>query len=317
MSGLLLHSDRRRTLFRFKMAPSSSNNPRHAEQLSGGASPTQSLDRAMELLGAVVDAAVQGSSLGSLAATTRLSKPTAHRLLTGLRNAGMVDYDAVGRLFFPAFKLYRMGQAAGARFDVIQLAQPSLDRLAQETGDTIYLVIRSNDFATCIAQTLGAFPIRTLTLKVEDRRPLGLGSNGVVLLAALPDDECERLIIRHSNELAAYPYFDPISLRGYIAQARKDGYAVNNGLMLPEMSAVAMGIRGPDGCVDASISVAAITSRMRTSRRESIAAMLRREIHLIENRIRAYSLESSTVRRAATAPSGTETIHPAIKELTV
>lgn len=252
---------------------------------SGNASPTQSLDRAMALLDAVVSHAVQGISLSTLAMATGLSKPTAHRLLTGLRNAGVVDYHPDYRLFFPAFKLYRMGQAAGARFDVIQVAGPSLIRLAQATGDTVYLAIRSGDFAVCVARELGAFPIKTLTLNVGDLRPLGLGSNSMVLLAGLDDDECERIIARHSEELASHQNFDPVSVRHYVARTRAEGHAFNEGLMMPEMSAVAMGIRGPTGTIDASISVAAITSRMQPPRRDSIVVQLRREIQLIENQM--------------------------------
>src|SRR5690606_1595522 len=135
--------------------------------------------------------------LGVLANETELSKPTAHRLLTGLRHAGMVDYHPDNRLFYPSFKLYRMGQAAGARFDIIQLAGPSLGRIAAATGDTVYLAVRSGDYAVCVARELGAFPIKTLTLNVGDQRPLGLGSNSMVLLASLDDAECERVIARH------------------------------------------------------------------------------------------------------------------------
>ncbi|MDS1140075.1 IclR family transcriptional regulator [Pusillimonas sp. SM2304] len=258
---------------------------------NGSASPTQSLDRAMALLDAVVNHAVQGVSLSVLSTETGLSKPTAHRLLTGLRNAGMVDYHPDHRLFFPSFKLYSMGQAAGARFDVIQLAGPSLGRIASATGDTVYLAIRSGDFAVCVAREIGAFPIKTLTLNVGDQRPLGLGSNSMVLLAGLNDDECERVIARHSEELATHPNFDPASVRHYIARTRLDGYALNEGLMLPEMSAVAMGIRGPGGTIDASISVAAITSRMQLPRRDSIVTLLRREIQLIESQMAIRSPE--------------------------
>ena len=49
------------------------------------ASTTQSLDRALNLLDHVVIHAKTGISLADLAERAHLSKPTAHRLLTGLR----------------------------------------------------------------------------------------------------------------------------------------------------------------------------------------------------------------------------------------
>lgn len=239
----------------------------------------------MELLDIVVAHAVHGISLGDAAVQARLSKPTAHRLLSGLRNAGLIDYVSHRRLFFPAFKLFRMGQAAGARFDVVRLAAPHLQRLAQETGDTVYLALRSGDFTMCADRYSGDFPIKMLTLGIGDTRPLGLGSNGLALLSALSDDEVERLIERHSAALAAYPAYTGDALRRQVAETRANGYAINLGLMLPEMSAVAMGVRSPDGALAASVSIAALTSRIQPPRLASLLELLRREVSALEQRM--------------------------------
>ena len=261
------------------------------------ASPTQSLDRALHLLDAVVAQGTAGIALGPLAESAGLSKPTAHRLLSGLRNAGLIDYDAASRQFHPAFKLYQMGQAAGARFSVIQIAAPSLARLAEATGDTVYLSIRSGDFLSCVAREVGDFPIKMLTLSVGDIRPLGLGSNGLVLLAALSEAECERIMLKHHEALSAYAAFDEQSLRHHLERTRECGYGFNQGLMLPEMSAIAMGIRDPSGAVNASISVASITSRLTTPRRDALLGLLRREIETIENLMVAYQQVGAADRR--------------------
>jgi len=249
----------------------------------------------MDLLDVVVSHTVSGIALGALAAIVGLSKPTAHRLLTGLRSGGLIDYDINSRLFFPAFKLYSMGQAAAVRFDVIEVASASLDRLAEDTGDTVFLSARSGDFVVCVARRLGTFPIKTLTLDVGDVRPLGVGSNGVVLLASLRDDEVERNLARHQAALRAWPRFDVESVRQYLAYVRHHGYAALEGLIMPEMSAVAIGIRSAGGAVDAAISIAAINSRMQEPRRSSLVHMLRQEVEAIERVIQ---------ERAAVRPRG-------------
>jgi DNA-binding IclR family transcriptional regulator len=250
-----------------------------------GVSTTQSLDRALALLDVVVARAVQGISLGEAAEVAGLSKPTAHRLLTGLRNAGLVDYVTQQRRFFPAFKLLRMGQAVSARFDIVQLAAPCLQRLAQETGDTVYLQMRSGDFSVCAARYTGDFPIKMLTLDVGDLRPLGVGSNGLVMLAALPDGECARIVALHAEALNVYEAYRPESMAKLLIATRKNGYGLNQGQMLPEMSAIAMGVRSPEGEVTASVSVAAITSRLQEPRLSTVRELLRREITEIEARM--------------------------------
>ena len=249
---------------------------------ASGGSPTQSLERALDLLDVVVAHAAAGISLGAVAAIVGLSKPTAHRLLGGLRSSGVIDYDNVRRLFFPAFKLYSMGQAASVRFDVIRAASASLQRLADDTGDTVFLTARSGDFTVCVERCTGSFPIRTLSLNVGDVRPLGLGASGIVLLAALRDDDVERNLLRHKETLKRWPRFDAESVRSLVGLVREQGFAYTEALLLPDMSALSVGIRGPQGGVESAITLAAITSRLQLPRRTSLLHMIRREVAAIE-----------------------------------
>jgi DNA-binding IclR family transcriptional regulator len=246
------------------------------------ASLTQSLDRAIGLLERVVDHAGGGASLPQLAEATRLSKPTAHRLLSGLKNLGLVDYDEKSRLFHPGLKLYRMGLASAARFDVTQLALPCMALLAQETGDTVYLSLRSGDSALCVARQVGSFPIRTLTLEVGDYRPLGLGAGSLALLAALPDDEVEQTLQRNRDKFAPHANFSADNLRAMVRQTREQGYSLNDGLMLPEMVAIGATVRDPMGRPAASLSIASIKSRMQPQRRETSVALLLRQARALE-----------------------------------
>lgn len=246
------------------------------------ASLTQSLDRAIGLLEEVVNHAASGAALGALAEQARLSKPTAHRLLNGLRKLGLVDYDEKSRLFFPGLKLYRMGLASAARFDLVQLAQPGMALLAEETGDTVYLSLRAGDSALCVARQTGSFPIRTLTLEVGDYRPLGLGAGSLALLAALPDAEVEQVIARNRDKLAPHANFDPANLRAMVRQTREQGHSLNDGKMLPEMAAIGVTVHDVAGRPAAALSIATITSRMRPERRASIVALLMREARALE-----------------------------------
>lgn len=249
------------------------------------ASTTQSLDRALVLLDHVVDHAKTGISLPELAGRANLSKPTAHRLLAGLRQSGLVNYNARTRLFSPAFKLYRMGLAAGARFDIVQLAGPSMDRLAAETGDTIYLSVRSGDQALCAARRVGAFPIKTLTLEVGDARPLGLGAGSLALLASMPDAEVKSMIERNGAVLAQHANFSPARMWEHVHQTRANGHALNDGLMMPEMAAIGVGIQDPQGTVTAALSIAGLRSRLELPRRTSLLGQLLREVAETEHAI--------------------------------
>lgn len=249
---------------------------------TAAASPTQSLDRAIGLLEQIAGQAREGMALTQLARATSLSKATTHRLLAGLKGLGLVDYDASSRRFLPGLKLYRMGVAASARFDMARIAGDSLSRLANETADTVYLSLRLNDDSICVARREGGFPIKTLTLSVGDIRPLGLGAGSLALLAFLPDSEIDRAMERNRPRLARHPNYDSASLKRLVKETRERGFALNDGMMLSEMAAVGVPVRQPDGEVIAAISVAAIRNRMGGARRATIVRLLKAEAKAIE-----------------------------------
>ncbi|WPB59333.1 IclR family transcriptional regulator [Xylophilus sp. GOD-11R] len=270
--------------------------PVDASSLNGpGGSPTQSLDRALELLDVVVGHTATGISLGSLAAIVGLSKPTAHRLLSGLRSAGMIDYEPGSRRYHPAFKLYSMGQAASGRFDVIHLAAASLERLAEDTADSVFLTARSGDFAVCVARRSGGFPIKASIGDIGDVRPLGLGADGLVLLAALPDSEVERNLERHREAIAATPRCGADEIRRQVSVVRELGHGFAEAAGSAEISALAVGIRGANQQVEATISVVAIASRLTQPRRSSVLQQVLMEVEAVERLMR----DRADSRRAA------------------
>ena len=256
-----------------------------ADPSSGATS--QSLERGFSLLEQVVERPLAGASLNELAAATGIARPTAHRLLLSLRKLGFVDYEAGTRRFFPGLKSYRMGLASAARFDIVELADRGMSRLADETGDTVFLSLRHGDSALCAARKIGAFPIRTLTLNVGDFRPLGVGAGSLALLAALPDEEIRHIVARNRTKLAAYARIGPENLKDMVARTRRQGYSLNDGLILEEMAAVAVPVRDGSGRTIAAISVAAIRSRMAPPRRSTIVGLLERERAAIESTLGA------------------------------
>jgi DNA-binding IclR family transcriptional regulator len=131
--------------------------------------------------------------------------------------------------------------------------------------------------AVCIARATGSFPIRTLTLDVGDRRPLGVGAGSLALLAAMPDAEIGRIIERNERWLRDYPGYTPASLRALVAQARDAAYAFNAGGIVPGMCAVGIPVLDADRRPIAALSVAAINERMLDPRPAQLARLLKRE----------------------------------------
>jgi DNA-binding IclR family transcriptional regulator len=241
----------------------------------------QNIGRATMVLTVLAANSAEGMRLTDVVNVTALGKATVHRVLSGLVAHGLVDQDKTSGRFFLSLKLISWAMAAGDRFGLARLASGSLARLSQRTQDTVYLSLRSGDEAVCIERREGSFPIKTLTLRVGDRRPLGVGAGSMAMLAFLPDDEIERVMAAQSGEMTRYG-IDEMTLRDMIAIARKAGYSLNDERLIPGMSAVGVPIRRPNGQPFAAVSVAAISSRLQLPRRDTIVASLKQEAEQIE-----------------------------------
>lgn len=235
----------------------------------------QSLERAVGVLRAVGAAGTNGARLADVAAATGLSRSTAHRFLLSLAETGLLEQDDGGTSFRLGLELCSLGAIAGNRYELRDIAQPVMQLLAERTGDTVYLSLRDGYEAICVERIEGSFPIRTLTLEIGDRRPLGVGAGSLALLAFQPDDFVEAALAADPGAFAPYPRLDAVRLRALIAETRARGYAVNEQQVVTGMSALGAPILAPDGSAVAALSVAAISDRLGAARQEEVAAWLR------------------------------------------
>jgi DNA-binding IclR family transcriptional regulator len=245
----------------------------------------QSLERAAAILRVLAQVGAGGTRLADVAIAIGLGKTTTHRLLNALLDLGFVDQDKATRRYRLGLEIYALAMAAKSRLDVVELARPSLATLAEQTGDTVFLSIVDRYEAVCVDRQVGSFPIRTLTLNVGDRRPLGTGSGSLALLAALPDDEVRQALEVNASRHVTFPGYDVSEIYRLVAETRSNGYAFNNGRIVSGMSAVAVAAVGADGKPAAALSVAAIADRMNADRRKQIVDLLQREASIIADRL--------------------------------
>ncbi len=160
----------------------------------------------------------------------RLSKPTAHRLLMSLVSHGFVEQDDTS-------KRYRLGSRLAVlawsvpqrRPDLGRIAAPSAQRLAERSGDTVFVMARDGLDNVCVGRETGSFPIKALTIDVGTRRPLGVGAGGIAVLASMPPDEARRSLDSTGAKLKAYPLTSVEVIQRGVDQARRLGYSVSDG----------------------------------------------------------------------------------------
>ncbi len=256
----------------------SARPPRAPLAVSG----TQSIRRAIFLLRAIATRGPTGTRLLDLAKDSGLPGPTVHRILKCLMAENVVMQDPGTRGYLLGHLIFELGLAAAPQSNLRQIGEPVLRRIAEKTGDTVFLIARSGLDTVCLDRKEGTFPIKALTLDVGTRRPLGVGAGGIALLLSLPDDEIAQVLAANASRLKDYGDLSVSVLTNMIRRSKERGYALNDRQATPGVISMGLPIMNPYGPSYAAISIGAISSRMSGERQKEIAAVLRTEVRQLE-----------------------------------
>jgi DNA-binding IclR family transcriptional regulator len=144
------------------------------------ATGTQAIERAAQLLVRVVESA-QPPSVSELAARAGLPKSTTSRLVGALERQGLVQRLGERGRLRPGPVLLSFASRDGSP-TLVELAAPSLRRLAEASGETINLAVPGPDGVEHLAQEDTAHFVG-VTDWVGRRVPHHIAANGKVFLA--------------------------------------------------------------------------------------------------------------------------------------
>ena len=221
-------------------------------------SGTQAIERAAQLLVRVVESA-EPPSIGELSAGAGLPKSTTSRLVSALERQGLVQrLGERGRLRpGPVFLRYASRDASQT---LVELAQPSLRRLADASGETINLAVPGLDGVEHLAQEDTAHFVG-VTDWVARSVPFELAANGKCFLAFGGDE------------------IDGAEL------IRSRGYATSIDELEVGLTALAAPVLGANQTAIAALSISGPTSRLR-SRIDELAPLLKQEANSLSLQMR-------------------------------
>lgn len=236
---------------------------------------TQSVERTVLLLRTVAKYNKQGVNLSKIARDTGLHTATVHRILSALVKEGFLTYDTVSKLYHLGIELYHIGMEAH-HFSICERYHPVLEKIAEKTEDTAFLLIRSGNDVLCLDRVEGEFPVRTMTIEIGARRPLGIGAGSLSLIAFLPKEEFEAILSDNQDRYFDYKNLTKKDIYKLAKNSQKNGFVVSRGLFHEGVTSVGVPIRDRHGEIVAAITVAAINNRMEPSRRKEIAELVSR-----------------------------------------
>ncbi|TPQ32959.1 IclR family transcriptional regulator [Cupriavidus pinatubonensis] len=246
-------------------------------------SGTQSIERAARILREIASYSVHGLRLVDLSKQLDIERPTVHRILNCLIREGLVMQHETSRRYLLGYGLFELGLTAASHFKLWHLCEPSLKRLADETGGIAFMTIRSGVDAISVARAEGRNAINIPSLEIGVHRPLGVGAGSLALLMSLPDDEIERIVFANARRLFGYGKLSVPLMLEIVRASQEVGYAVHDSRLIEGVSGVGIVVHDSHGAPLGAISITALEDHLPVSRQLELLALLRKESRIIQN----------------------------------
>jgi IclR family pca regulon transcriptional regulator len=233
----------------------------------------RSFERGLAVIRAF-DAEHPSLTLSEVARLCELTRAAARRFLLTLVDLGYVHTD--GRRFRLTPRVLELGYSYLSSFTLPQLAEPHLESLVAQVGESSSLCVLDGDDIVYVAR-VPTRRIMAATITVGTRFPAHVTSVGRVILAHLPDEEiAARLARADLRPLTARTIVSPEQLRTELRRVRRQGYAVVDQELEEGLRSVAAPVRDRDGEVVAAVNipVAAGRNSVESVRRDLLPPLL-------------------------------------------
>jgi len=245
--------------------PDSSASPAGPDQASpGGASPgpasqpdyrVEALAKGLRVL-SVFSERRPTWRITDIATEVSLPLPTAYRIVMTLTSEGYLEHLPSGE-YRPGVRVLTLGTAALRSLDLVELATPRLQELANRTGETVNLAVLTGDQVLYLVRLRNS-DLVTANIRVGSRLPAVHTSIGKLLLAFLDGAELETAITADSFTGSAGPNAKRSldELRPELATIRAQGWAMQDEELAYGLRSVAAPVRGESGTVIAGANLA-------------------------------------------------------------
>ncbi|MEV5890011.1 IclR family transcriptional regulator domain-containing protein [Nonomuraea fuscirosea] len=213
-------------------------------------------------------------TLSQVARATGLSRAAARRFLLTLTDLGYVRSD--GRLFALTPRVLELGYAYLSSLSLPEVADPHLERLAAEVGESASVAVLDGADVVYVARVATARIMR-VTINIGTRFPAYCTSMGRVLLAALPPEALETYLGRAElRRLTSHTIVLPAALRAELDEVRGRGWAMVDQELEEGLRSIAAPIRDRAGRTVAAVNVSTHATRtsLQAARRDLLPPLL-------------------------------------------
>jgi IclR family transcriptional regulator, pca regulon regulatory protein len=198
-------------------------------------------------------------TLSDMSRSTGMARATVRRLLLTLVREGYAETD--GKYFSLRPKVLRLGYAVLSSMNIWDVAQPIMTELSAKLRESCFAAVLDGDEVVYVARA-NSDRLVNIGISVGSRAPVHCVSTGRVLLAALPDDELQKIL--DDMELERFTPTTTVSkvkLRDLIEETRASGWSIVDQELEVGLRSISVPIRTPEGQVVAALNVCCPSSR--------------------------------------------------------
>lgn len=223
-----------------------------------GDTPTMRLFALLEVI-ATKD---QPFSLQRLVEETGLPKPTLHRMLQQLENAGVLQREHAGRQYSPGVRLRQLASNLLINNTFHGARRIVLRQLVEEVGESCNLTAFTGSEVVYLDRVETAAPLR-FYLHSGSRVPAHCSSSGKLFLAQMTPLQRRRLLTHAPlTQYTPKTETDPTNLERELELVRRNGYALDDEEFLTGLLCVAVLVPNPAGRSNLAVAIQAPIMRL-------------------------------------------------------
>jgi IclR family transcriptional regulator, KDG regulon repressor len=189
-----------------------------------------------------------------------LNKATIFRLVKTLEAEGFLAVDPSSGKYYVGSALLRAAYVGFSRSALVRIAQPHIERLASESGESVDLTVWTDEGTLVVAQVRTSRPFRPVS-RVGRVFTDFSNSHSKVFLAFMSEDDRAPILAQRQEPRTQYSITDPERLSEEMRKVAAQGVAYDFQENSEGVCSVAAPVCDPAGNVRASLSIVAPVSR--------------------------------------------------------
>jgi DNA-binding IclR family transcriptional regulator len=223
-------------------------------------------------------------SLTQIAEQVGMHKSTVLRLLHTLESRRFISRDRTSGMYQLGLGFIKMASVMLNNLNIQQLVQPYLQRLSDESGETVDLAVLDGDHVIYLEVVESPQRVK-IAAAVGERLPVFCTATGKAFLAYLPSDRREDIISEGLPRFTGNTLISLEALYEDLSQTRERGFAISEQEYEDDINAVAAPILDGNDCPFAVIAIVGPAFRLCHERMLELGKLIREATDAIAHEV--------------------------------